>query len=301
MPHDLIVDPACEVNERGTRDKNDGNEVVDYCDLPLDLELTERVEVDDETLPYAEEDWDCPKQTEIDKRIQPDFPLTMETRQSKKGRSKKKYNPYGEDIVIDRIVLSDMMDSLVGLDKIAVPREIDSVNDMDQDWIDDRSEPEVEFEPEEEQTHEQELTNLTGRQARTLFRGETSPARIVRTGVPQGSVISPTLFNSYVGSLSSPPEGVNVVSYADDVTPWASGPKINIITVKLQPYLDSLTSYFQSLKLALSPGKCAVTLLTPDTKECNVQPHLTVADIPLKLEKHPKVLGVRFHPMFKFG
>ena len=92
-----------------------------------------------------------------------------------------------------------------------------------------------------------------------------------------------------------------MVSYADDVTPWASGPKINIITAKLQPYLDSLTSYFQSLKLALSPGKCAVTLLTPDTKECNVQPHLTVADIPLKLEKHPKVLGVRFDPMFKFG
>ena len=53
--------PACEVNERGTRDKNDGNEVVDDCDLPLDLELTERVEVDDETLPYAEEDWDCPE------------------------------------------------------------------------------------------------------------------------------------------------------------------------------------------------------------------------------------------------
>ena len=45
----LIVDPACEVNERGTRDKNDGNEVVDDCDLPLDLELTERVEMDDET------------------------------------------------------------------------------------------------------------------------------------------------------------------------------------------------------------------------------------------------------------
>ena len=63
----LIVDPPCEVNERGTRDKNDGNEVMDDGDLPLDLELTERVEVDDETLPYAEEDWDCPEQTEIAK------------------------------------------------------------------------------------------------------------------------------------------------------------------------------------------------------------------------------------------
>ena len=35
----MIVDPACDLNERGTRDKNDGNEVVDDCDLPLDLEL----------------------------------------------------------------------------------------------------------------------------------------------------------------------------------------------------------------------------------------------------------------------
>ena len=121
----LIVDPACEVNERGTRDKNDGNEVVDDCNLPLDLELTERVEVDDETLPYAEEDWECPEQNEIDKGIQPDFPLTMETRQSKRGKNKKKYNPYGEDFVVDRIVVSDMMDSLVGLDEVRVLDEID--------------------------------------------------------------------------------------------------------------------------------------------------------------------------------
>ena len=135
----MIVDPACEVNERGTRDKNDGNEVVDDCDLPLDLELTERVELDDETLPYAEEDWGCPEQTEIDKGIQPDFPLTMETRQSKRGKNKKKYNPNGEDFVVDRIAVSDMMDSLVGLDEVTVLEEIDLVNDVDQDWIDDRS------------------------------------------------------------------------------------------------------------------------------------------------------------------
>ena len=57
------MDPACEVSERGTRDENDGNEVVEKCDLPLDLELTERVEIDDETLPYAEKDSDCPEQT----------------------------------------------------------------------------------------------------------------------------------------------------------------------------------------------------------------------------------------------
>ena len=89
----MIVVPACEVNERGTRNKNGGSEVIDECDLPLDLELIERMEVDDESLPYTAEDWDCPEQTEVDKGVEPGFPFTMETRQRKRGRNKKKYNP----------------------------------------------------------------------------------------------------------------------------------------------------------------------------------------------------------------
>ena len=120
--------------------------------------------MDDESLPYVKVNWDCPEQTENDKGVQPDFHFIMEARQSKEGRKKKKYNPYGKDFVIDRIVLGDMIESLVGLDEVAAPREVDLVNDKDHDWIDDRSEPELKFEPEEEeeeeQTHEQELMNL---------------------------------------------------------------------------------------------------------------------------------------------
>ena len=63
----LIIDLVFEVNERGTREKNDWNELIDHGDLPLDLEMTERVEVDDETLAYAEEDWDCHDQIEAEK------------------------------------------------------------------------------------------------------------------------------------------------------------------------------------------------------------------------------------------
>ena len=70
----LIVDPACELNERGMRDKNDGIDVVDNCDLPLHPELIERVKLDNETLSYVEEDGECPEKTEVEKGVQPDFP-----------------------------------------------------------------------------------------------------------------------------------------------------------------------------------------------------------------------------------
>ena len=133
---------------------------MNNCDLPLDLELTERVEIDDETLPYAEENWDCQEQAEVDKEVQPDFPFTIETRQGERGKNKKRYNPYGEDFAIDRIVLSDAMDSIVSLDEILAPQEIDLVDDTEQHCIDNHSESEVEFEPETEQMHDQELKNL---------------------------------------------------------------------------------------------------------------------------------------------
>ena len=53
-----------------------------------------------------------------------------------------------------------MADSIVGLDEVVVSQEIDLINDTDQDWIDDRSEPEVEYETETEQMHYKELINL---------------------------------------------------------------------------------------------------------------------------------------------
>ena len=41
-----------------------------------------------------------------------------------------------------------------------VSQEIDLINDTDQDWVDNCSEPDTEVEPEVEHMHENELTNL---------------------------------------------------------------------------------------------------------------------------------------------
>ena len=53
----LMMDPACEVNEKDARGKNDGNEVIEEgTNPPLDLNPNEIIEADEETLPYTEED-----------------------------------------------------------------------------------------------------------------------------------------------------------------------------------------------------------------------------------------------------
>ena len=134
----LMMDPACEVNEKGTREKNDGNEVVEEgTDTPLDLDPNEQIEADDETLPYAEEDWQDSEQTEVPKNMEPDLPFTMQTRQKDGTRLRKKYNPYGDDFVVDRIDLKKIVEEVVGLEEITVSQDIDIVDDHNDEWVDD--------------------------------------------------------------------------------------------------------------------------------------------------------------------
>ena len=172
-----MMDPACEVNEKGTRGKNDGNEVVEEgSSPPLDLDPSEVIETDEETLPYTEEDWQDPVQIEVPKKEEPDLPFTIQTRQSDRTRITKKYNPYVDDFLVDRIDLKKIVEEVVGLEEITVPQNIffapsllsagptmgegDIVDDQDEEWVDDRSKLEEEFDDEQQQFYEQDLTNL---------------------------------------------------------------------------------------------------------------------------------------------
>ena len=87
---------------------------------------------------------------EVPKNLEPILPFTIQTRQSDKTTLTKKYNPYGEDIVVDRIDLKKIVEEVVGLEEITVSQDIDIVDDHDEEWVDDLSKPEVEFDDEQQ-------------------------------------------------------------------------------------------------------------------------------------------------------
>ena len=59
---------------------------------------------------------------------------------------------------------------------------------------------------------------IKGRKAYTLFNNEKSKPSHLKTGVPQGGVLSPVLFNIYMSDIPNPPENIYLYSYADDIT-----------------------------------------------------------------------------------
>ena len=113
---------------------------------------------------------------------------------------------------------------------------------------------------------------LHGRQSRVNFRNTTSSATNVRTGVPQGAVTSPILFNIYLNKIPNPPAKVNLIKYADDISVYISGTDIKAMSAILTEYAKSLVSFLNGRDLIVSAEKSTVTLFTPDTNEYEIVP-----------------------------
>ena len=95
-------------------------------------------------------------------------------------------------------------------------------------------------------------------------------------GVPQGFVLSPTLFNIYIDDTPPTPRNINIMSYADDFTITSTHNEIPTATAKLQSYLNTLQTWFNTNRLKVAPTKSTITLLTNYTREHRHTPQLTL-------------------------
>ena len=83
-------------------------------------------------------------------------------------------------------------------------------------------------------------------------------------GVPQGSVLSPSLFNFFLYDLPTPhTQGVSIASYADDLTVVSQHPLIDTAATHLQEYISQLEAWLTVNRMSVSPTKSSLTLITP--------------------------------------
>jgi retron-type reverse transcriptase len=142
---------------------------------------------------------------------------------------------------------------------------------------------------------------VKGRKGYVIFDNVKSHKLNFKSGVPQGGVLSPTLFNIYMSDLPSPPLNVDLISYADDLNTLSSHSNIHIAEQNLQPYLDSIHKWTTDNKLELNPTKSTATLFTTDPAEYTAQLNLKINNTNIPTVKHPKVLGLTLDPKLNFA
>ena len=89
---------------------------------------------------------------------------------------------------------------------------------------------------------------IRGRKAYTTYINHTSSQRQFKTGVPQGGVLSPRLFNIYAADIPPPRAPVQVMVYVDDITTTSTHTSTSAAKKYIQPYLHkAFTWTIQSL------------------------------------------------------
>jgi hypothetical protein len=85
---------------------------------------------------------------------------------------------------------------------------------------------------------------LLSRGAKVYCRNEYSGLKSTNIGVPQGSVLGPTLFLLYVNDINNYLDNAVCNLYADDVLIYCSGEDVSIVNEKLQSSLCCIKEWY---------------------------------------------------------
>lgn len=138
-----------------------------------------------------------------------------------------------------------------------------------------------------------QMTNsfLTNRTFRVKINSDLSTPRLATAGVPQGSPLSPALFNLYTADIPKNPH-TQTYLYADDTAITCSHKNPRVIIGRLQKHLQDLLVWSSYWKIQLNPAKTKAIMFDP--KNSRIPPEILMNNIPLPWNKSVKYLGLLY-------
>ena len=134
---------------------------------------------------------------------------------------------------------------------------------------------------------------LINRTFQVKVGNEKSDSFTSENGLPQGSILSPILFNFMIHDIPKCKSvNVNKLLYADDCVIWTHGLDMKEMSLKIQTYLTELNNWFNLWGLRISHQKTTPILFSRGRKEEDFR--LFLGDHELKNENQYRYLGVIF-------
>jgi len=134
---------------------------------------------------------------------------------------------------------------------------------------------------------------LFNRRARVSLDGTQSQKFLQRHGVPQGGVLSPTLFLLFINDLVAElPKGVKAALYADDLVLWCSEEYSSIARYRMQEATEKLSTWAEEWCVKVNTEKTCTTLFSLSSKQ--KVGTIRICDTPLTEVEEATYLGVTF-------
>ena len=115
---------------------------------------------------------------------------------------------------------------------------------------------------------------LSSRGAKVYCRNEYSDIKTTNIGVPQGSVLGPTLFLLYVNDINNYLGNAVCNLYADDVLIYCSGENVSIVNDKLQNSLSLIKEWYDKNRLVVNASKSSTMMVTTRQREASLSDNM---------------------------
>ncbi|MEW8545066.1 MAG: reverse transcriptase domain-containing protein, partial [Candidatus Thiodiazotropha sp.] len=141
---------------------------------------------------------------------------------------------------------------------------------------------------------------LTERQVTCSIGTSQGQTAISRTGLPQGSVISPLLFNVFIRDMFQDVTG-SCCKFADDGTLWHRGTDLNSLIEKVCADVLKIQAWCNRWRMKLSLNKTEVTVFQWYAVENTVHDMFKIGDKSIKYNPTPKILGITLDEQLSFS
>lgn len=131
-------------------------------------------------------------------------------------------------------------------------------------------------------------TYLTNRSQVTKIEDEMSSRLKISTGVPQGTVLGPILFNVYTNDIFDLRLQGHLVAYADDICLTCWGEDVDKLTETINSDLQVLNEYFKANGLSISKKTKAIVFRENNTDNMTI----TAGDMTIETVDTHKYLGL---------